>query len=194
MPPLSESQQQLLLRLARQALEECVRNPAAGGAPDIDPQDGALLERRGVFVTLHKSGRLRGCIGNIEPSKPLYQTVCECARSAALRDPRFDPVQPEELPQLHVEISVLSPMEDIRPEQVEVGRHGLLISRGFRRGLLLPQVASEFNWDRKEFLEETCLKAGLPPDAWEQGARIQAFTAQVFGEPRGAARSSPTAA
>jgi AmmeMemoRadiSam system protein A len=194
MPPLSESHQQFLLRLARQTLEECVRNPAANGWPDVDPQAGPLLEKCGVFVTLHKSRRLRGCIGNIESSKPLYQTVCECARSAALRDPRFDPVRPEELPHLHVEISVLSPLEDIRPEQVEVGRHGLLVSRGFRRGLLLPQVASEFNWDRNEFLEETCLKAGLPPDAWEHGARIQAFTAQVFGEPHAAPRYSPSAA
>ena len=181
MSPLSESEQQFLLRLARLALEASVQD---GPLPEIEPQAGRLSEKRGAFVTLHKAGRLRGCIGNIEATRPLYRTICECARAAALRDPRFDPVAPEELPFLHLEISVLSPLEEIRPEQVEVGRHGLLISRGMQRGLLLPQVAPQFDWGREEFLEETCLKAGLPPDAWKHGARIQAFTAQVFGEPK----------
>ena len=194
MSPLNESQQQFLLRLARQAVEESVRNPPGGRPPQVEEPEGPLAASCGAFVTLHKGGRLRGCIGNIEASRPLYQTVGECARSAALRDPRFEPVSPDELPLLHVEISVLSPMEEIRPEDMEVGRHGLLISSGFQRGLLLPQVAVEFNWGREEFLEETCLKAGLPPDAWKHGAKIQAFTAQVFGEPRSAPRSSPSAA
>jgi len=189
MSPLDESQRQFLLRLARQAIEASVRNPAGGSLPSVERPEGPLAVNCGAFVTLHKGGRLRGCIGNIEASQPLYQTVMECARSAALRDPRFDPVSPEELPLLHLEISVLSPLKEIRPEEVEVGRHGLLISRGFQRGLLLPQVAVEFQWDREEFLEETCLKAGLPPDAWKHGAKIQAFTAQVFGEPLSAHRS-----
>lgn len=137
---------------------------------------------------------MRGCIGYIEPQKPLYRTVCECALAAALHDPRFDPVSPSELPSIKLEVSVLSPLEDISPEQVEVGRHGLLVSRGFQRGLLLPQVAVEWKWDARKFLEETCTKAGLPTDAWCHGARVQGFAAQVFGEPRPAPRSCHHAA
>jgi AmmeMemoRadiSam system protein A len=185
MLPLSETDQQFLLRLARQALEESVRHYKL---PHVEVPCGPLHEKCGAFVTLHKGGRLRGCIGYIESLKPLYQTVCECAMAAALHDPRFDPVAPEELPSLHLEISVLSPLEDISAEQVEVGRHGLLVSRGPQRGVLLPQVAVEWKWDARQFLEETCLKAGLPPDAWRHGARIQAFTAQVFAEPHGSPR------
>jgi AmmeMemoRadiSam system protein A len=191
MLPLSEADQQFLLRLARRALEESVREDSL---PEVEVPPGALCEKYGAFVTLHKMGRLRGCIGYIESLKPLYETVGECAMAAALRDPRFDPVTPEELPSLHVEISVLSPLVEIAPDEVEVGRHGLLISRGGRRGVLLPQVAVEWKWNRKQFLEETCLKAGLPPDAWRHGAKIQAFTAQVFGEPHPPGRSSRQAA
>jgi AmmeMemoRadiSam system protein A len=120
--------------------------------------------------------------------------VRECARAAALDDPRFDPVTPAELSSLQIEISILSPLVDIAPHEVEVGRHGLLISDGGRRGLLLPQVAEEWNWNREQFLQETCMKAGLPADAWQHGARIQAFTAQIVKEPSTLARSSsPTA-
>jgi AmmeMemoRadiSam system protein A len=191
MSPLSESDQHFLLRLARRALEESVR---LRRLPQSEAPDGPLTEHCGAFVTLHKSGRLRGCIGYIESPKPLYQTVCECAQAAALRDPRFDPVELEELADLQLELSVLSPLEEIRPEQVEVGRHGLLISRGFQRGLLLPQVAVEWKWEREEFLAETCLKAGLAADAWQHGAKIQAFTAQVFAEAQPARRSPPHAA
>lgn len=191
MSPLTESDQQQLLRLARRALESAVRN---GGVPEGEACPPALTEKCGAFVTIHKAGRLRGCIGYIEALKPLHQTVAECAVAAALRDPRFDPVEPKELPLLHLEISVLSPFEEISPEAIEVGRHGLMISQGWQRGLLLPQVATEWDWDRKRFLEETCLKAGLPTDAWQRGAKIQAFTAQVFGEPNPATRSSPHAA
>ena len=191
MLPLSEGEQSALLLLARRALEEGVRDASF---PEIDPPPGVLCEHRGAFVTLFKGGRLRGCIGYIEPQKPLYRTVCECALAAALHDPRFDPVSPSELPSIKLEISVLSSLEDISPEQIEVGRHGLLVSRGFQRGLLLPQVAVEWKWDARKFLEETCTKAGLPSDAWCHGAKIQAFTAQVFGETDRAARSSPHAA
>src|SRR5512142_2283557 len=133
MLPLTESEQQLLLRLAREALVEAVRT---GSLSDIERPGGAPEEKCGAFVTLHKRGNLRGCVGYIESAKPLYQTVRECALAAARHDTRFAPVEPEELPLLHLEISVLSPLEDIRPEQVEVGRHGLLISTGFQRGLL----------------------------------------------------------
>lgn len=179
MSPLDEAEQQLLLRLAREALVEAVRT---GSLSDLEKPQGAPEAKCGAFVTLHKRGNLRGCVGYIESAKPLYQTVRECARAAALHDMRFDPVEPEELPLLHLEISVLSPLEDIAPEKIEVGRHGLLISQGFQRGLLLPQVAIEWKWDAKRFLRETCRKAGLPDDAWRAGARIQAFTAQIFAE------------
>jgi AmmeMemoRadiSam system protein A len=179
MLPLTESAQQLLLRLAREALVEGVRT---GRLPEISTPAGAPDEKRGAFVTLHKEGHLRGCVGYIESPKPLFQTVRECALAAALRDMRFDPVEPEDVSRLHLEISVLSPLTDITPEQIEIGRHGLLISRGPMRGLLLPQVAVECNWDRERFLSETCRKAGLPEDEWLRGARVQAFTAQVFAE------------
>ena len=181
MLPLTESQQQILLRLAREALEESVRT---GSLSPIEPPADAPCEKCGAFVTLHKEGRLRGCVGHIVSAKPLYQTVRECARASALEDSRFDPVEPEELSRLHVEISVLSPLADITPEQIEVGRHGLLVSRGGMRGLLLPQVAVEWKWDRERFLSETCRKAGLPEDEWRRGARVQAFTAQIFAESR----------
>ncbi len=186
MLPLGEGDQRLLLELARQALEEAVRSHRQSAAEE---PPGALREKRGAFVTLRKGGHLRGCIGYFEAAKPLYLIVRECAVAAALRDPRFDPLSPEELPKLRLEISVLSPLTDSPPDQIEVGRHGLLVSRGFQRGLLLPQVAVEWKWDRKRFLEETCLKAGLPPDAWQHGARIQVFTAQVFSEPSALAGS-----
>ena len=188
---LTDAEKDRLLELARDALEEAVR---VGGVSEIAEPAEALRTPCGAFVTLTKGKRLRGCIGHIEAIKPLYATVRECARAAALDDPRFDPVTPSELPSLHLEISILSPLLDVVPEQVEVGRHGLLISRWARRGLLLPQVAVEWNWDREQFLEETCLKAGLPADAWRHGARIQAFTAQILKEPSMPARSSSPAA
>ena len=180
MGQLREADQQELLRLARQALEESVRHHRLS---KIEGPQGRLGDECGAFVTLHKAGRLRGCIGYLEAARPLYQTVSECALAAALRDPRFSPVTPDELDSLRLEISVLSLLTEIRPEQVEVGRHGLLISSGSQRGLLLPQVAVEWKWERERFLAETCLKAGLPQDAWKQGATLQAFTAQVFSEP-----------
>lgn len=191
MSPLTAADQQILLRLARQVLEEHL---GCRPAPAVEAPPGPLRENCGAFVTLHKGKRLRGCIGYLEALKPLDQTVRECALAAALRDPRFEPVTAEELPELCLEISVLSPLSDISPDEVEVGRHGLLVSRGFQRGVLLPQVAVEWKWDRERFLGETCLKAGLPPDAWRHGARVQAFTAQVFSESAEFARRSPQAA
>jgi len=188
---LTDAEKDRLLELARAALEEAVR---LGRVSEVAEPAEALRTPCGAFVTLTKGKRLRGCIGHIEAIKPLYATVRECARAAALDDPRFDPVTPSELPSLHLEISILSPLLDVVPEQVEVGRHGLLISRGARRGLLLPQVAVEWNWDREQFLEEACLKASLPADAWRHGARIQAFTAQILKEPSTLARSSSPAA
>jgi AmmeMemoRadiSam system protein A len=190
MLPLTESDQQTLLRMAREALVAYL----AHGEPPAVPEPGeALRQECGAFVTWHKGKNLRGCIGVIAAYNPLYQTVRECAVWAAVRDPRFAPVVRDEVPALTLEISVLSPLEDIAPENIEVGRHGLLISRGSQRGLLLPQVAIEWKWDRERFLDETCHKAGLPADAWRTGARIQAFTAQVFGEPHADDSSRPAA-
>ena len=181
MPPLTEEHRKILLRLARQALEEGVCGavePKELPAPPL-----ALLEPRGVFVTLLKHGELRGCIGQVQTSAPLYRTVQECAVAAALSDPRFRPVTPDEAPSLHMEISVLSTPAEIAPHQIVIGRHGLIITQGWQRGLLLPQVPVTWNWDREQFLEETCLKAGLATDAWKKGARIEAFTAEVFEAP-----------
>ena len=190
MLPLTESDQQALLRMAREALEGFL---SSDEIPDVPEPDEALRQPCGAFVTLRKGKSLRGCIGVIEAVNPLYLTVRECAVWAARHDPRFPPVTKNELRGLNLEISVLSPLEDIAPENIEVGRHGLLISRGGVRGLLLPQVAVEWSWDRERFLDETCRKAGLPLDAWRHGARIQAFTAQILEEPHSATSSHPAA-
>lgn len=180
MPPLSDADQRALLRIARRALEQKLLGIPPSSA---EPPSASLQCPGGAFVTLHQNVHLRGCIGRIESSAPLFQTVAACAVSAAMDDPRFNPVQPEEVPLLRIEISVLSPLSDVRPEQIELGSHGLLISQGARRGLLLPQVPGPWGWDREQFLSQTCIKAGLPADAWRRGARVQAFTAQVFEEP-----------
>ena len=183
MSQLSEAEQGQLLHLARQALEAAVRHHVALEAlPDLGDLKGPLCERQGAFVTLRKDNELRGCVGSVEPTLPLCETVRECAVAAALRDFRFPPVRPDELAALHLEISVLSPLSDIEVDRIEVGRHGLLISHQGRRGLLLPQVAVEWQWNREQFLEATARKAGLPPDACRRGARIQAFTTEVFAE------------
>ena len=129
--------------------------------------------------------KLRGCVGYVLPTCPVYRAVAETARAAAFEDNRFPPVTREEAPHLEIELSILSPPQPILPEEIEIGRHGLLISWHGRRGLLLPQVPVEHAWDRATFLEQTCRKAGLPPDAWQKGASIEAFTAEVFGEKSG---------
>ena len=185
MSRLTEQERQILLGLAREALEKGVRGESL--QEEVPALPAALLAPQGAFVTLHNQERLRGCIGHVRGDQPLYQTVRECAVAAGLSDLRFPCVAPEEVPLIHVEISVLSELQVVTPEQVEVGKHGLLISRGHRRGLLLPQVAVEWDWTRETFLEETCRKAGLPPDAWQHGATIETFTAEVFGEPLEAA-------
>ncbi len=181
MPLLTEEERKTLLALARHALEEGVSG--SGRPKQVEEPPSALLEARGAFVTLRRHGQLRGCIGYVQTSEPLYKTVQECAVAAALSDPRFVPVTAEEVPELHIEISVLGQPAEIAPEQIIIGEHGLIITQGRRRGLLLPQVPTTWNWDREQFLEETCLKAGLPRDAWLHGARIEAFTAEVFEEP-----------
>jgi AmmeMemoRadiSam system protein A len=183
MSQLNEAEQRQLLDLARQAIEAAVRHHVLPEPlPDAADLKGPLREHHAAFVTLRKGHELRGCVGCVETTKPLYETVRECAVAAALHDFRFQPVRPDELPYLHLEVSVLSPLSDIEVDHIEVGQHGLLISHQGRRGLLLPQVAVEWNWDRKQFLDATARKAGLPQDCWRQGARIQAFTTQVFAE------------
>jgi len=172
-----------LLRIAREAIAVV----HAGRAPAWDAADFDEELRRpaGAFVTLTtKSGHLRGCIGSIHPVHPLYHAVTSSAISAAFRDPRFDPVQPDELPQLGIEISVMGPIERVaKPEEIVVGRDGLIVSRGRYAGLLLPQVATEYGWERETFLAQTCVKAGLPPAAWRmEDTRIERFAAEVFGE------------
>ncbi len=179
MLPLTEGEKRVLLRFARSALQEVL---LVRPVPMVRPIPEMLHQRAGCFVTLRAAGILRGCVGRIHNILPLHQAVRDCAAGAALADPRFPPLQADELADLHIEISVLSSLTEVTPEQIEIGRHGLLVSQGSRRGLLLPQVAVEWNWDRVRFLQETCLKAGLHRDAWLSGARIEAFTAQIFGE------------
>lgn len=149
---------------------------------DLTAPTPHLEEQRGAFTTLHLHGKLRGCIGYVLPVASLYKTVANTAVGAAFEDPRFERVKAPEAPELKVEISVMSLLFPIEPKDVEVGKHGLLISWNMRRGLLLPQVATERNWDAQTFLSETCRKAMLPVDAWQRGASIEAFTAEIFGE------------
>ncbi len=178
MSEYSPEERQLLLRLAHQSISASLK----GEDLKVEAPSAHLEELRGAFTTLHLNGKLRGCIGYVVAVNPLYLTVIETAAAAAFEDPRFAPVTEDEEPLLQIEISVLSPLSPISPEEIEIGRHGLMISQHGRRGLLLPQVPVEWGWDRERFLAETCRKAGLPPNAWKSGALIEAFTAEVFGE------------
>jgi AmmeMemoRadiSam system protein A len=176
---LSNDEKQELLRIARVVIERRTRGETM---PELTPLTDRLNEPRGAFVTVEKRGMLRGCVGSLEVSKPLYKTVAEMAEEAAFHDLRFRPIGPDELPYLKLEISVLTPMEKVSQiEEILIGIHGLMISLGERSGLLLPQVAVERNWDRRTFLEETCRKAGLSRDAWkDEGSEIYVFSADVF--------------
>lgn len=168
-----------LLRLARKALETAVSHHKMITPVDVDEM---LQQPLGAFVTLTSHGALRGCIGYPEAVYPLCETIVRGAVSAALHDSRFHPVRTAELDTIHIEISVLSPLFPIAPAAVDVGTHGLVIEQGHARGLLLPQVPVEWGWNRDEFLTHTCAKAGLPGDAWQHGAQLFAFTAEVFSE------------
>ena len=180
MPFLSDSERLALLNLARQAVTEAV---SRGQILTAIPSDGFFSQLRGVFVSLHIGKRLRGCIGVVEPKEPLAHSVVRSAASAALQDSRFSSVRPDELSDLRIEISLLSPPIPIRPEEIEIGLHGLLISRGRQRGLLLPQVAVEHHLSAEQFLAETCRKAQLPPDAWrEADANVFGFTCEIFSD------------
>jgi AmmeMemoRadiSam system protein A len=180
MSSLGNREKQLLLGVARSALILAVRNRES--LKEL-PKDEALQRPGGVFVTLHYRGRLRGCVGQLASKDTLAEVVAQCSKSAALEDPRFEEVSVVELPGIEIELSVLSAPVDVRPEQIQPGKHGLLVSCGWKRGVLLPQVAAQFHWNAQQFLEETCAKADLARDAWENPAtRVQAFTAEVFSE------------
>ena len=178
-PLLTEADKRALLEMARAAVEAQVR-----GAAPPDPVL-ALPEATGAFVTVKNHGELRGCLGTLQCRVGLAQEIVRCASDAASRDPRFAPLTAEELPAVSIEVSVLGPLQPIDPvthDAIVIGRHGLVVEQGRRRGLLLPQVATEWGWTPEQFLRQTCLKAGLPGDAWRHGASVYRFEADVFGE------------
>ncbi len=179
--PLTKDEKNTLLRIARDAIEAKV---SGARAPAEAIESSALKSDSGAFVTLHRFGDLRGCIGTFASPEPLYITVRDMAVAAAAKDPRFIPVRPNELKEIEIEISVLSPLREIKdPKEIEVGRHGLYIVKGRQRGVLLPQVAIEQGYDRLKFLDATCLKAGLAPGNWKaDDATIFVFETEIFKE------------
>ncbi|MRR53021.1 MAG: AmmeMemoRadiSam system protein A [Deltaproteobacteria bacterium] len=177
---LTRKEQQQLLTLARKTIVNYVKH---GQLEEIPFQDEGLTCKSGCFVTIKTHGNLRGCIGCFTAEKPLWQTVQEFAIAAASRDPRFYPLHQDELDDITIEISVLSSLKKIESiDEIQVGTHGLYIEKNMYRGVLLPQVATEYGWDRTTFLTQTCLKAGLESDAWISGADLYIFSAQIFGE------------
>jgi uncharacterized protein len=174
----SQDERTLLLRLAHDSVVSALERREI----PLEPPTAHLEEPRGVFTSLYLHGELRGCVGYVYPKDSVYRAVAETARAAAFEDTRFHSVTLPEAQALEIELSILSPPQSIAAEAIEIGRHGLLISLGAQRGLLLPQVPVEHNWDRITFLEHTCRKAGLPIDAWKNGAKIEAFTAEIFGD------------
>jgi AmmeMemoRadiSam system protein A len=188
--PISLEDQRRLLVLARRAFEARVRRQ-----PPPEPARGGALDAPcNAFVTIHNRGELRGCLGRLDTRASLGETIAQLAASVSDSDPRFDPVSLLELPDIDIEISVLTPEWEIQSvDEIEVGRHGLIVELGARRGLLLPQVATEQGWDRETFASHACLKAALPHDAWRHGARLLVFEAQVFGELDYAGEAAPQA-
>jgi len=176
---LTRDAQLQLLAIARAALEARIRDtrvPESGSQRESDPGQGA-------FVTIFCKGELRGCLGRVTSDWALPELVRHLAQEVADSDPRFPPVTPHELNDIALEVSVLTPEREIQSiDEIELGRHGLIVEQGSRKGLLLPQVPTEHDWDRETFVSQTCLKAGLPADAWRHGARLLVFEAQVFGE------------
>jgi AmmeMemoRadiSam system protein A len=174
----SPDERTLLLRLAHDAILSLLEHREIS----LDAPTPHLTEPRGGFASLYLDGQLRGCVGYVLPKSSVYRTVAETARAAAFEDPRFPPVTLSEASDLEIELSILSQPRPIAADAVEIGRHGLLISLHGSRGLLLPQVPIEHHWDRETFLQQTCRKAGLPLDAWQKGAKVEAFTAEIFGD------------
>ena len=178
---LNREEREKLLLVARETITDLVK----GNKPAKHrPEPEGLGFERGAFVTIHSRGSLRGCIGNFISEGPLVEMVERMAVAAASQDPRFHPVRPEELDVIDLEISVLSPLEETDdPEAIEVGTHGIYLISPRGRGVLLPQVATEYGWDRETFLDQTCVKAGLRPGCWKDPeTKILVFSAQVFGE------------
>lgn len=177
---LTKKEQRELIKIAREAIVAGVTN---GTIPPVTTTSPGLNRSNGCFVTIKQQGHLRGCIGNFISDQPLYRLAQEMALSAATRDPRFYPMKPHDLDEFRLEISVLSPLQKIQSvAEIQVGRHGIYIVKNSYRGVLLPQVATEYGWDRDTFLKHTCLKAGLPENAWQKECDIFIFSAQVFGE------------
>jgi AmmeMemoRadiSam system protein A len=179
---LNRDEQRWLLELARSTIAARLSDQPL---PEPQPPSGRLTEHRGAFVTLTRGGRLRGCIGHVIGAEPLWRSVRSNAVNAAFHDPRFPPVEADELSEITVEVSALTPLVTIDgPDDVVIGRDGLVIERGATRGLLLPQVAARYGWSPAEFLDQTCRKAGLGAGCWRSpDARIARFAAQVFAEP-----------
>lgn len=177
---LTPTEQRELLKIARDTIVSCV---SSGASPSGEVTSSGLNLESGCFVTIKQKGELRGCIGNFVSDKPLHKLVREMAVAAATQDPRFYPMKPRDLGDFEVEISVLSPLSRASSiEEITVGIHGIYIVKGSYRGVLLPQVATDYGWDRDTFLRHTCIKAGLPENAWKGDCDIFIFTAQVFGE------------
>ncbi len=175
---LSAAEKEKLLNIARESIISHVKGQQV---PNFDVTEATLLVKQGCFVTIKREGRLRGCLGQFTSDSPLYQLVKEMAIAAATRDPRFYPMRSEDLTNFDLEISVLSPLRKIESiEEIEVGKHGLYIEKNFYRGVLLPQVAVEYGWDRDTFLSQTCLKAGLDKNDWQDEADIYIFVADAF--------------
>jgi len=175
----SDTERALLLQVARDAIAAHV----GSATPPAPPLADVCARLGGAFVSLHSRGDLRGCIGHIEATEPLGGIVPRCAVAACSTDPRFPAVTVTELGELDIELSLLGPLETIAgAADIEIGRHGLVVEHSWRRGLLLPQVATEWKWDSETFLAHTCRKAGLPMDAWKKGAKLWRFEAEVFGE------------
>jgi uncharacterized protein len=186
---MNEADRQTALRIARHSIREFLET-----GNELQPPEGPIFnELRGVFVSLKMHGELRGCIGYAEPQAPLGRTIVRCAIDSATEDPRFLPLKLSELDLVRIEISLLTPLQKINdPAEIEVGRHGIVISSGMRRGLLLPQVAVEYEWDRETFLKYSCQKAGLHDDAWKSSfTSIYIFSAEVFGEEKKAYHNEP---
>lgn len=177
---LTKKEQKELLKIARDTI---VTQVTTGKIPAASSTSAGLNLHSGCFVTIKQKGELRGCIGNFVSDQPLYLLVQEMAVSAAIRDPRFYPMKPHDLAEFTLDISVLSPLQQISSvDEIKVGKHGIYIVKGSYRGVLLPQVATEYGWNRDQFLRHTCIKAGLPEDAWQGECNIFIFSAQVFGD------------
>ncbi len=176
--PLTEEERSLLLSVARESIRSALEGYEAPVLEEIPP---LLQQPAAVFVTLYRGQELRGCVGTVEAREPLYQAVIRTARSAALHDPRFPPVRPEEVDALTIEISRLSPLRPVPPEEILVGIHGVCLELGSARAVFLPKVALEQGWSREQLLDQLARKAGLAPDAWqEEDARLFVFTTEVF--------------